>query len=38
MMKTFKYTIDYNSFEILGIPFYKEQNGRMKDAVLGIEI
>jgi len=38
MMKTFRYNIDYNSFEILGIPFYKEQNGRFKDAVLGIEI
>ena len=37
-MKTFRYNINYNSFEILGIPFYKEQNGRLKDAVLGIEI
>lgn len=38
MMKTFKYTIDFNSFEILGIPFYKEQNGNLKDAVLGMEM
>lgn len=37
-MKTFKYNIIYNSFEILGIPFYKEQNGKFKDAVLGIVI
>jgi len=37
-MKTFRYNIDFNSFEILGIPFYKESDGKFKDAVLGIEI
>lgn len=37
-MKNFKYQIDFNSMEILGIPFYKGINGKMKDAVLGIEI
>jgi hypothetical protein len=37
-MKTFRYNITYNSCEILGIPFYKESNGKLKDAVLGIEI
>lgn len=37
-MKTFRYNITFNSFEILGIPFYKESNGKFKDAVLGIEI
>lgn len=38
MMKTFRYNINFNSFEILGIPFYKTGEGRFKDAVLGIEI
>ena len=37
-MKTFRYNITFNSFEILGIPFYKTGDGKMKDAVLGIEI
>jgi len=37
-MKQFEYRIDFNSFEILGIPFYKLQNGKLKDAVLGIVI
>jgi hypothetical protein len=37
-MKQFEYKIDFNSFEILGIPFYKLSNGKLKDAVLGITI
>jgi len=37
-IKSFKYEMKYNSMEILGIPFYKLDNGRLKDAVLGIEI
>jgi hypothetical protein len=37
-MKTFRYNITFNSFEILGIPFYKTGDGKFKDAVLGIEI
>jgi hypothetical protein len=37
-MKTFRYNITFNSFEILGIPFYKVGDGKFKDAVLGIEI
>ncbi len=37
-MKTFKYKISFNSFEIIGIPFYKTSNGSFKDAVLGIGI
>jgi len=36
-MKSFKYELKYDSMEILGIPFYKLNNGRVKDAVLGIE-
>lgn len=38
MMKTFKYRMDFNSCEILGVPFYNINNGRFKDAILGIEI
>jgi hypothetical protein len=38
MMKAFRYNINFNSCDILGIPFYKEKDGKLKDAVLGIEI
>lgn len=37
-MKSFKYELKYDSMEILGIPFYKLNNGKFKDAVLGIEL
>ncbi len=37
-MKSFNYDMKFESMEILGIPFYKQGNGRLKDAVLGIEI
>lgn len=37
-MKTFKYEINFNSCEVLGIPYFKNQNGKLKDAILGIEI
>jgi len=37
-MKSFKYDMKFNSMEILGIPFYKLGNGKLKDAVLGIEL
>jgi hypothetical protein len=36
-MKTFSYRIDFKSFEILGVPFYKKANNVLKDGVLGIE-
>ena len=38
MMKTFRYEINFDSCEVLGIPFYKRADGRLKDALLGIEI
>lgn len=38
VMKNFQYKINFNSFEILGIPFYKMTDGKFKDAVLGIEL
>jgi hypothetical protein len=37
-MKKFRYELKFNAFEILGIPFYKLANGRMKDGLLGIEV
>ena len=37
-MKSFNYDMRFESMEILGIPFYKQSNGRLKDAVLGIEL
>lgn len=37
-IKKFKYKIDFKSLEILGIPFYKQSNGQLKDGVLGITI
>ncbi len=36
-MKSFKYEMNFESMEILGIPFYKLGKGRYKDAILGIE-
>lgn len=37
-MKSFSYDLNFESMEILGIPFYKLGNGWYKDAILGIEI
>jgi len=37
-IKTFKYNIQFSSLEILGVPFYKLKDGRLKDGVLGIVI
>jgi hypothetical protein len=37
-LKNISYTITVNSIQVLGIPFYKQPNGKLKDAVLGIEI
>jgi len=37
-MKTFRYDIKFNNYEILGIPFYKQADGRLKDGLLGITI
>jgi hypothetical protein len=36
-MQTFNYKIDFESFNILGIPCYKAASGKLKDAILGIE-
>lgn len=38
VMKNFQYRLNFLSFEILGIPFYKTSDGVLKDAILGIEI
>jgi hypothetical protein len=37
-MKTFRYDMKFNSYEILGIPFYKQADGKLKDGVLGIVV
>jgi len=37
-MKTFKYKMQFNSLEILGVPFYKLSDSRLKDGILGIQI
>lgn len=37
-MKSFKYKIDFNEMEILGIPFYKKADGSYSDAVLGLAV
>jgi hypothetical protein len=37
-MKTFRYEINVDSYEILGIPFYKLSNGNLKDAIIGLSI
>lgn len=38
VMKNFSYKIEFNSMEILGIPFYSQGGGMLQDAVLGISI
>jgi hypothetical protein len=37
-LKDIKYDLDVKSIQVLGIPFYKQPNGKLKDAVLGIEV
>lgn len=37
-MKDLKYDMDFKSFDILGIPYYKQSNGRLKDALIGLEV
>jgi len=37
-MKTFEYDIQYEKLEILGVPFYRLPNNKLKDALMGIEI
>lgn len=37
-IRNIDYTLTVNSIQVLGMPFYKEPNGKMKDAVLGIEV
>lgn len=37
-IKSISYDIDVKSIQVLGIPFYNQPNGRLRDAVLGIEV
>jgi hypothetical protein len=38
MLKNIQYQMDVKSTEILGIPFYRLPDGKLQDAVLGIEV
>ncbi|HAY33853.1 MAG TPA: hypothetical protein PK536_07870 [Ignavibacteria bacterium] len=38
VIKNFRYEMKVNSYSILGIPFYDNKSGMLKDAVLGIDI
>lgn len=38
VMKSFQYTINFESMEILGIPFYNQGGGMYQDAILGKQI
>lgn len=37
-VRSITYTMEVKSSQMLGVPFYKEPNGKLKDAVLGLEI
>jgi hypothetical protein len=37
-IKSISYDIDVKSIQVLGIPFYQQPNGKLRDAVLGIEV
>lgn len=37
-IKTFNYDIKFEKLEILGIPFYRLPNNKLKDALMGVEI
>lgn len=38
MLRNIDYSMEIKNIQILGIPFYQQPNGRLRDAVLGIEI
>jgi hypothetical protein len=37
-IRNINYDLKINSYRVLGIPFYKQPNGKLRDAVLGIEV
>lgn len=37
-IKNISYDIDVKSIQVLGVPFYNQPNGKLRDAVLGIEV
>lgn len=37
-VRNINYDLDVKSYGVLGVPFYKQPNGRLKDAVTGIEV
>ena len=37
-IRNIDYDLKVNSYRVLGIPFYKQPNGKLRDAVLGTEV
>jgi hypothetical protein len=37
-VRNIEYQMNVNSIQVLGVPFYQQPNGKLKDAVLGIEV
>ncbi|MCX7878464.1 MAG: hypothetical protein N2510_07485 [Ignavibacteria bacterium] len=37
-VRNINYELTVNSYRVLGVPFYKQPNGKLRDAVLGIEV
>jgi len=38
MVRNINYDMIVKSYRVLGVPFYKQPNGRLKDAITGIEV
>jgi hypothetical protein len=38
MVRNINYDLKVKGYKVLGVPFYKQPNGRLKDAITGIEI
>ena len=37
-VRSIEYEMKVNSIQVLGVPFYQQPNGKLRDAILGIEI
>ena len=37
-VRNIEYELNVNSIQVLGVPFYQQPNGKLKDALLGIEV
>jgi hypothetical protein len=38
MVRNINYDLKVKGYKVLGVPFYKQPNGRLKDAITGIEV